>query len=175
MTQRETPIRSRKLLDSAKGAPCSIRLPGICNGNPETTVWAHLNGAAFGKGMGKKAHDVLGFHACFDCHRYVDVGHGTKPLMSEAEFSWAILRAVCETYVRVIRAGIVVVPLDPERLSSSKPVPIRKPPEQRKAVGQSRPMAGTRASGVKKRMDGTVVTREPDRPLLRGLATSREE
>jgi len=31
-----------------------------CNGNPETTVFAHLNGAAFGKGKGQKAHDIAG-------------------------------------------------------------------------------------------------------------------
>jgi len=133
-------IRSAKVLNSAKGQPCSARFPGICCGNPETTVWAHLNGAAFGKGAGIKAHDVLGFHACYACHSYYDVGHGTKPLLSPAELLGYVLSAVCETWVRLIRAGIVIVPLDPERLSQDKPVKPRKPPEQRRKVPAGRPL-----------------------------------
>ncbi|MEO9231533.1 MAG: nuclease domain-containing protein [Devosia sp.] len=138
-------IRSRKVLDSANGKPCSARFPGICNGNPETTVWAHLNGAAFGKGMGIKAHDVLGFHSCSSCHAYYDVGHGTRPILTTDELLGYILSAVCETWVRLIRDGIIIVPLDPERLSSAKPVKPRKPPEDRAKIsgrgfstGQSR-------------------------------------
>jgi len=91
---REDPIRSSKVLRSAKGQPCSARFPGICNGNPETTVWAHLNGSAFGKGMGQKAHDVLGFHACSDCHSYYDIGHGTKAWLDNDTLLTCVLEAV---------------------------------------------------------------------------------
>lgn len=133
-------IRSRKVLDSARGQPCSARFPGICNGNAETTVWAHLNGAAFGKGMGIKAHDVLGFHACSDCHSYYDVGHGTKAWLDTDTLLSCVLSAVCETWVRLITAGIVVIPLDPERLSSDKPTTPRKPRAERAKVGKSRPL-----------------------------------
>ena len=137
---RDEPIRSEKVLRSAKGQPCSVRFPGICNGDPATTVWAHLNGAAFGKGAMIKAHDILGFHACYACHNYYDVGHGTRPLISTETLLTCILGAVCETYVRLVRAKIVFVPLDPERLAHDKPVSPRKPKEQRRAVGKSRPM-----------------------------------
>ena len=116
-----TPIRSKKVLNSARGQQCSMRLPGICNGNPETTVWAHLNGAAFGKGMGQKAHDILGFHACSECHRYYDVGHGTRALFSEDAMLEAVLSAVCETYVRLVRAGIVVVHQDAPKPFHDRP------------------------------------------------------
>jgi hypothetical protein len=129
-------IRSQKVLRSAKGQPCSARFPGICNGNPETTVWAHLNGGAFGKGLGVKAHDVLGFHACFACHSYYDTGHGTKAWLDNDTLLECVLSAVCETYVRLIVAGIVIVPLDAERLSSDKPTPPRKPKADRKAIPQ---------------------------------------
>lgn len=124
-------IRSRKVIASAKGALCSVRFPGICNSNPETTVWCHLNGAAFGKGAGVKAHDVLGFAGCSSCHAYYDVGHGTKPLISNDTLLECVLSAVCESYVRLIVSGVVIVPLDPERLSSERPVPARKPVGQR--------------------------------------------
>jgi hypothetical protein len=136
-------IRSRKVLDSARGQPCSARFPGICNGDPTTTVWAHLNGAAFGKGASIKAHDILGFHAC---HSYYDVGHGTRPVLSDEALLECILSAVCETYVRLVRAQIVIVPIDPEHLSHDRPVKPRKPRTDRKPIPQrhepipSRPM-----------------------------------
>lgn len=130
---RQEPIRSKKVLNSARGQECAGRFPGICNHNPETVVWAHLNGAAFGKGMGIKAHDVLGMHLCGSCHTYLDVGHGTKPLISTDTLLECVLSAVCETYVRLITAGIVIVPQDVERPKIVKP---RKPRAERKAIPQ---------------------------------------
>ena len=131
-------IRSAKVLRSARGQPCTARFRGICNSNPETTVWAHLNGHAFGKGAGVKAHDVLGFHACAACHAYYDVGHGTKPLLSEAELLTSILEAVTTTWVRLIRAGIVFVPEDAPKPFDSRPVKPRKPRDQRARLRASK-------------------------------------
>lgn len=130
-------IRSQKIIGAARGAPCSARFPGICNGNAETTVWCHLNGAKFGKGAGVKAHDVLGFDGCSSCHAYYDVGHGTRPLISTDTLLECVLSAVCESYVRRIVLGVIIVPRDPERLSSERPVKPRKPPEQRAKVPAS--------------------------------------
>lgn len=127
-------IRSRKVIAAARGAPCSSRFPGICNGDPETTVWCHLNGAAFGKGAGVKAHDVLGFDGCSACHAYYDVGHGTRPLISTDTLLECVLQAVCESYVRRIASGVIIVPLDAERLSSERPIPKRKPAGQRTRI-----------------------------------------
>jgi hypothetical protein len=129
-------IRSSKVLRSAKGQPCAARFPGICNNNPETTVWAHLNGHAFGKGMGVKAHDILGFHACAACHAYLDTGHGTRPLISTETLLECVLRGVTETWVRLIRAGIIFVPEDAPKPFHDKPVKQRKPPEQRAKIAQ---------------------------------------
>lgn len=131
-------IRSQAVIGSARGASCSIRLPGICNGNAETTVWCHLNGHAFGKGAGIKAHDILGFQGCSSCHAYYDVGHGTHPLMSEADLLWAVLGAVTETWVRLIAAGIVTVPQDRQKPSRERPVKPRKPPAERQKIDGGR-------------------------------------
>jgi hypothetical protein len=135
---REEPIRSDKVLRSAKGQPCTARFPGICCNDDATTVWAHLNGARFGKGVMIKAHDILGFHACYACHYYFDVGHGTRPLLSDEELVTYVLGAVCETYVRLVRAKIIIVPLDPERLSSERKIKPRKRPEERAKVAHRR-------------------------------------
>ena len=126
-------LRSRKYLNGAKGSHCTFCGP-TCNGNPETTVFAHLNGAAFGKGKGMKAHDIAGLDACFECHSYIDAGHGTKPLLTEAEFYWHLLRGVVLTMLDRAQRQIIIVPLDPEHLSSSKPTPARKPKEQRTKI-----------------------------------------
>lgn len=127
-------IRSRKILAHAKGQPCHARFPGICNGNAETVVFCHLNGAAFGKGMGVKAHDVLGFFGCSACHAYLDVGHGTKQQLADATLLECVLEAVCQTWVTLIRDGIVVVPQDaPKPLHERRTKP-RKPKGERKAI-----------------------------------------
>lgn len=55
----------------AKGKPCMVRLPDICNHNEETTVLAHIRMAGI-SGMGIKADDLLGAWACSACHDAID-------------------------------------------------------------------------------------------------------
>ncbi len=62
------------LRKTARGQQCMVRIPGICNHNPETTVLAHLNGG----GMGKKHHDLFGAFCCSACHDEVDRRTMTK-------------------------------------------------------------------------------------------------
>lgn len=57
-----------KLRKSAQGQDCFVRIPGICNRNPETTILAHLNGG----GMGMKHNDLFGSFCCSSCHDEVD-------------------------------------------------------------------------------------------------------
>ena len=61
----------------ARGRDCLVRVPHICNRNPETTVLAHvrLQGVS---GMGMKAHDFLGAHCCSACHTYCDTHHDAE-------------------------------------------------------------------------------------------------
>jgi len=65
-----TPIRA-----SARDQDCTLRFPGICNRNPETTVWCHSNRLADGKGMSLKAPDEQGCYGCSDCHAWLDGGY----------------------------------------------------------------------------------------------------
>ena len=54
----------------ARGQECFLRLPGICNHNPETTVLAHIRNQWFGGGS--KPPDICGIFACSSCHDEID-------------------------------------------------------------------------------------------------------
>lgn len=123
-------IRSRKILKHAKGQNCQLALPGFCSQDPETTVFAHLNGSAFGKGSGIKAHDFAGFFACHKCHMAYDLHEYT---IGADE----ILRAVIGTWLILIEDGVIVVPREIEAPPLSKPIKPRKPKDERKAVQSS--------------------------------------
>jgi len=59
------------LRDAARGQPCMVRLPGICNGDEATTVLAHI-GIAGTRGMGFKGPDWCATFACSSCHDVLD-------------------------------------------------------------------------------------------------------
>ncbi|TXE64556.1 DUF1364 domain-containing protein [Serratia nematodiphila] len=60
-----------KLTKEARGRDCQIRIPGICNFNPETTVAAHyrLPGTC---GTAIKPNDSQAAWACNACHDAID-------------------------------------------------------------------------------------------------------
>ena len=57
--------------DLAKGRPCDMRLPNVCNWDTTTTVLAHINRGGI-SGMLMKAPDVCSVFACSNCHDAVD-------------------------------------------------------------------------------------------------------
>lgn len=100
-------IRSKKIRDSAKGEPCTLRIPGICNGNKETTVFAHVAG---NKGTATKNHDLFGVYACSDCHDWLDgrrrlTGEYTGLVNRQAE----ILRALQETLIKLYQKDLITI------------------------------------------------------------------
>lgn len=70
-----------KITRSARGQPCQVRLPFICNGNAETVVLAHGNGSAYAKPLGGKAPDWQGAYACHACH---DVYDRRRPIPADS-------------------------------------------------------------------------------------------
>ena len=58
----------------ARDKPCMVRLPGICCGDPATTVLAHVRLPGL-SGMGIKAWDGHGAWCCHTCHAYADTHH----------------------------------------------------------------------------------------------------
>lgn len=88
------------LRKQARGRPCMIRVPAVCNGNPETVVLCHLRMVGI-TGMGMKANDLLGAWGCSDCHRYVDT-HGI-------DGRTALLEGMARTQAVLLSEGIINV------------------------------------------------------------------
>ncbi|HAW2629334.1 TPA: DUF1364 domain-containing protein [Escherichia coli] len=59
------------LRKEARGRKCQVRIYGVCNGNPETTVLAHYRMAGI-CGTGMKPDDLIGAWACSACHDEID-------------------------------------------------------------------------------------------------------
>lgn len=94
-------VVSRKIRDSARGEECSLRLP-CCNGDPETTVLAHLR--YFGwAGIAQKPHDFLAVYACSSCHDALD-GRARDGLFGFED----VLRGLGETLTKLHRKGLLV-------------------------------------------------------------------
>lgn len=78
-----------------------MRLPGICNGNRETTVLAHIKHGWYGS---IKPPDILGVHACSDCHDAID---RRRCDVSVEAVDLAVFRALCEMLDYYVKEGIL--------------------------------------------------------------------
>ena len=90
-----------KYTRSARGQECQVRLIGICNHNPETVVFAHLNGA----GMGIKHADIHGAFCCSACHDQLD-GRANN-LIDKDQLKLEFLEGVIRTQQIMIKEGIL--------------------------------------------------------------------
>ncbi|MHB1403840.1 MAG: nuclease domain-containing protein [Thiobacillus sp.] len=96
-------IVSKKLRDSARGQDCTLRLPGVCSFDSQTTVLAHLPCGQ--KGMGMKGPDMIAVFACSACHDRLDSRTAAAPAVTGAD----LLRALAETQLIWIRMGLLTV------------------------------------------------------------------
>lgn len=97
----------KKIMQSARGEYCTVRLPFVCNGNSETTVFAHIPGVRFGHGMGIKTK--FGAYACSSCHDVLD-GRVPRPKGLSQEFvKLAHYEGVIETLEKLSEKGLVNV------------------------------------------------------------------
>jgi len=93
-------FRSKKLLDAAEGQPC------VLCGSVGTTVSAHVNSVALGKGTGIKAPDYYAVHLCQVCHDLYD-GRRGKLTKKEKEDLWTT--AFIRTVARWFTSGLIQV------------------------------------------------------------------
>jgi hypothetical protein len=94
-----------KIRKSARDENCSIRIPGVCNGNPQTTVLAHVNTVR--KGIGIKSNDIHAFYSCSCCHDVVDGRR--KSEFSRAALIEYQLDAMVETQLKLIDKGLLTI------------------------------------------------------------------
>lgn len=94
-------FRSQALLQSANGQPCAY-----CGDERGTTVAAHLNSVAHGKGVGMKCHDYLVADLCDVCHALYD-GRLGKLTKAEKQAMW--MTAYLRTVRRWFLEGVVRV------------------------------------------------------------------
>jgi hypothetical protein len=93
-----------KVTEAAQGQICMIRLPGICNFNPETTVAAHYRLAGT-CGVGIKPPDLLCAWACSDCHNAVD--GRTSTLIAYDALRLAHAEGVLRTIEAMAKMGFI--------------------------------------------------------------------
>lgn len=79
----------------ARGKDCMIRITGVCNGNPETTVLAHYRLTGY-CGIGLKPDDDLGAWSCSNCHDAVD---GRTSPLNRMELRLAHAEGVMRTWI----------------------------------------------------------------------------
>lgn len=96
-----------KLRKRAQGRSCLVRIPGVCNGNPETTVLAHLPGG----GMGRKQNDLFGAYACSSCHDAVDGRGAVRDIFgtpyTQIELRVMHLEGILRTQEQLIEEGVI--------------------------------------------------------------------
>lgn len=157
---KTAPLRSRTIMDSARGQPCTFEFVGVCNHDPETTVSAHIHDEQFG--LATKADDTATAHACSSCHAYLDQG-GWIGKISQAVLRWYIIRAILRTIRNRVERGIYAVKLDEAKPLAHRPTKPRLPKDQRRAIGGSRPIQSAGFDKTKTRkMNGAVVARRSE-------------
>lgn len=96
-------MRQSRLTKAARGRGCQVRIPDICNGNPETTVLAHYRLAGT-CGVGSKPNDLQGAWACSACHDAID---GRSRAVTRDEARQLHAEGVMRTQDQLIREGLV--------------------------------------------------------------------
>lgn len=90
----------------AEGQSCTVRLPHICNGNPETTVLAHFRMIGISS-LGMKSPDLFGAFACSSCHDAID--RRSHAELDRDYVRLAHLEGVLRTQAWLIERGVVTI------------------------------------------------------------------
>lgn len=93
-----------KIRKSARGKDCQVRIIGVCNFDPATTVAAHVNIAGL-HGMGAKSSDILTVRACSNCHDAID--GRIKTGLSKTELKADILDGLLRTLAEYEKEGLI--------------------------------------------------------------------
>ena len=90
-------MKTSKMKQLARGQDCTLRISGVCNYNPETTVLAHV-----GKhGSAKRNHDEEAVYACSDCHDAIDFR--SKVFLSDSDEEQEQFHRVRKAYISLAK------------------------------------------------------------------------
>ena len=92
------------LRTAAKGKLCMVRIAGVCNHNPETTVLAHYR-LPETCGTGMKPPAYLDAWCCSSCHDVVD--GRVEVGLSQEERDLALAEGVMRTLVQLEKQGLI--------------------------------------------------------------------
>ena len=96
-------VKSKKARAAARDEECTLNIIGVCNYNPETTVFCHFPDES--NGLGKKPDDVSGGFCCSACHDAIDMRSFSDELEGRRE--WYLRRSMVRTWRRLIEKGVV--------------------------------------------------------------------
>ncbi len=100
-------MESKKIRDAARDEICTMQIVGVCNHNPETTVFAHLPDRD-SHGMAKKADDWSGCFSCSSCHDVIDYRNKkAREELQPGELEWYMRRAQTRTMRRLFQKGVI--------------------------------------------------------------------
>jgi hypothetical protein len=136
-----TALRSPLYLAGSRGAPCTLRIPGVCRDDRETTVPAHVRDKH--KGGGNRASDLSVVDACDACHMVFDRQRRLPSglLLSDDEWFRYALRGLQETLERRKDMKLLTVVGDAELQPRREPKPtVRKPRGERREVPKGPPL-----------------------------------
>jgi len=128
-----TALRSHKYLAGSKGAPCALRIVGVCHDERDTVVPCHVRDRHTGRSI--KASDLSVVDGCHRCHEVFDrrASMPSGDLISDEEWTFYALRGLQETLERRREIGLLFVPEPVHR----EPKPRRrKPPSERARIPQ---------------------------------------
>lgn len=102
---KRTKVPSEAITLAAKGEPCTMRVPGVCNGDPETTVFIHFRWIG-DCGTGIKPSALQGAFGCSACNAWTDSPTPRQRHENyESDRNWHGIRAMVSTQMRLIEMG----------------------------------------------------------------------
>lgn len=101
-------MKTSKIRKSAKGEACCLQIHPYCNGNPETTVLAHLPSQHHGIAL--KSPDWWAVYSCSGCHDVID----SRNPQAVRDLGWneinlCIMRGLYRTQKRLIEKDLMKV------------------------------------------------------------------
>jgi len=96
-----------KITESARNEDCTVRIIGVCSGDPAKTIWSHGRWQRAGRGKGIKAIDLCGAYACTDCDAVFDGQRKPPEGMTREDIDLDWMMGHMESLVKLSQKGLI--------------------------------------------------------------------